>query len=78
MKPGTKRVYVLYTYDDVWEEMKKKLNFTDEQLREQVEKALQMNAWADIMEGMESYVDFERNPKYKEERDRIDRMVRDG
>jgi hypothetical protein len=57
-KQATRRTYHLYTYDDIWADTKKKLNFTDEQLRKQVESALQMNAWVDVMDGVVNYVEY--------------------
>ena len=48
-KTGTRRVYRLFTYDDVWENTKKKCNLSDEELRGEVESELQMWAWSDII-----------------------------
>lgn len=62
MKPATKRNYELWTYDEVWNKIKKKLKLTDEELRKQVELALQMWAWADITDDIEQQLEFERNP----------------
>ena len=74
-KPATERTYKLYTYDDVWNDITKKLNLTDEQLRKEVEKSLQMNAWSDIMDGIEYSLEFEKNPppEFKELREEIHR-----
>lgn len=60
--PAIKRTYELYTYDDVWEDAKKRLKIIDEELRKAVESGLQMWAWADIMEGTIDYVIAMRNP----------------
>jgi hypothetical protein len=48
-KTSTVRTYRLYTYDEVWEEYKTKLNLSDEEMKEEVEAELQMWAWSDII-----------------------------
>lgn len=49
MTEATERRYELYTYDNRWNEIKKILNLTDEELRDEVESVLQISAWSDIM-----------------------------
>lgn len=73
-EPATKRTYHLYTYDYIWAEMKKKLNFTDEQLRKQVQSALQMNAWGDVMDGMEGYVEYVEKRKTMSAQEIMDQL----
>lgn len=46
---ATERIYELFTYDDDWDRVKKILNLTDEELRDEVESILQISAWSDIL-----------------------------
>ena len=46
---ATERTYELMTYDADWDRVKKILNLTDEELREEVESDLQMSVWSDVL-----------------------------
>ena len=49
MTDATERTYEFFTYDDEWNKVKKILHLTDEELRDEVESVLQIQAWADVL-----------------------------
>ena len=48
-----KRRYNLWTYIEDWNDYKKENNLTDKELHDMVERALQLVAWADILDQLE-------------------------
>lgn len=43
------KTYKLYTYKKLWDDIKKKYNLSDKELQEEIQIALQMWAWSDII-----------------------------
>jgi len=54
----TKR-YELSTYKSTWDKLKTKYNLSDREIRKEIEEALQMWAWSDIItESVEPHLDY--------------------
>ena len=55
----------IHTYQDDFNKFKEKNELTNEEVKERIQRTLQVGAWADVYLGMQDHLDWETSPEGK-------------